>query len=395
VRRVTTAIRPRAGALYELVGLGMAAYGRAAFRTELIGMDRLRMEPGAVIVAAHLSDQDVPVVAGAIYRGTRMWRGPRVVRPGFAVRNDLLLPGFFAGYPPKLPILARRALYPLGIGRIMRERMRCLPVRFSNRIRLVEALRHDPDVELAAALPAARVEALLRRAESLGRPAPVRARDVLDGRYADLLWEIVDRSELETPALSGMWSGRLVESGSDLRALGEFLRAGGALVVFPHGFPSPDGGIDTLDRRVGRLLHRLAPGTIQPLGLAYDPLVRGRPRAFVSTGAEFGPLPRRGGEREVLAALRAATPLTAGLIVALDAVRRGAAPHLSSAVAAAERAVADANREGRPVEPSLRDVRLAARRIGEAVQAIQVLGATHPLVLRTARTYATSLEEAA
>jgi hypothetical protein len=387
-------MKPRAGPLYELVGLGMAAYGQLAFRTEAIGLDRVRLAPGTVLVAAHLSDADVPVVAGAVYRGARLWRSPRVLRPGFAVSNDLLDPGFLAGYPPGLPIPLRRLLWPLAIRRVMRGRLRCLPIRFTDRARLVEVLRHDPGLRLDAILPPAGLDPLLRRAARLRRPIPVTAGDVLEGGYADLLWTYVRRAELDAPALASLWARRLVESSLEVRALGAYLSAGGSLVLFPHGQPSADGSIAELDARAGRLVHRLARGAIQPLGLAYDPLVRGRPRAFVAGGAPLVLPSRRESGAAVIAALRAATPLTAGHLAAELAMRDGSVPGAGRLAREAARGIAAARERGRPVEPALLDPRRADR-LAEARAAVERLGARHPIVARTALTYATALDRAA
>ena len=65
--------RPPAPLLYELVGVGMTAYARLVHRTVVLGVDRLRLEPGVVLVSTHLSDADVPVLGGALYGGARLW----------------------------------------------------------------------------------------------------------------------------------------------------------------------------------------------------------------------------------------------------------------------------------------------------------------------------------
>ncbi|HEY4280540.1 MAG TPA: hypothetical protein VGM91_20120 [Conexibacter sp.] len=384
----------RAPRLYEYVGAGMAGWGRVAHRTVGLGLDRLRLEPGIVHVCAHLSDDDVPVVAGALYSGRHLWRNAEPTRPYFAVRNDLLLPGFLAGYPPGLPIALRRALFGLDIGHVMQSRVRCIPVRFSDRLRLIEALRARPEVVLAGALSAARVDAFRRRAARLQRPEPVTARDVLDGGYADLLWELVSPDELGGPTWETMWGEHMAQSGLEVRRLIRLVRGGGSLVLFPHGFPSPDGGIGALDPRVGRLLHHVRPVAIQPLGLAYDPLVRGRPRAFVASAPTLERPPRDGGERIVLDALRRATPLTCGLVVAHEVVAHGRVPSATIVRAAVDRALARADDEGRPVEPALAGRGTRDARVLEAIEAAHRLGPSNRLVQRSARTLAAAWEAA-
>jgi 1-acyl-sn-glycerol-3-phosphate acyltransferase len=381
--------RPPAPLLYELVGAGMTAYGRLVHRTVVLGLERLRLEPGVVLVSTHLSDADVPVLAGALYGGARLWEDPAASRPSFAVANDLLLPGYLAGYPRGLPRLVRRALWPLGIGPVMTRWVRCLPIRHADRLRLVEALRALPQVELASALPPALVEQLQRRAVELGEPEPRLARDVLDGRYADLLWQSLGRAELDAPALDGVWEERLRASAADLRRLIRHVRGGGALILFPHGELSPDGAIAPLDPRSARLVRLARPTAVQPVAIAHDPFTRGRPRAFVGIGEARGAPGRRDGARELLAALRETTPLACGPVVA-HAVAGGAA-----AAPAVERATERARRDGRPIEPALEEEGARRARVEEAVHAVLRLGVGHPSVRRAARTYASMLEPAA
>jgi 1-acyl-sn-glycerol-3-phosphate acyltransferase len=386
--------RPPAPLLYELVGAGMAAYGRLVHRTVVLGIERVRLEPGVILVSTHLSDADVPVLGGALYGGARMWADPTLARPSFAVANDLLISGYLAGYPRGLPLALRRALWPVGIGSVMRRWVRCLPVRHADRLRLVEALRALPDLDLAEALPPAQLDAIRRRAAELGEPAPRVARDVLAGRYADLLWHDMTAADLNGPALTGLWEERLRESAADLRRLIRHVRDGGALILFPHGQLSPDGAIGPLDPRPARLLHLARPTAVQPVAIAHDPLVRGRPRAFVGIGEARGAPGRKGGEVELLNALRRTMPLACGLAVA-HAVAEGNIPARPDALTrAVEAAVERALREGRPIEPALEEDTARGARVEEAARAVRRLGAAHPSVRRAARTYATMLEPA-
>jgi 1-acyl-sn-glycerol-3-phosphate acyltransferase len=378
--------------LYELVGAGMAAYARAVHRVVVLGLERLRLEPRVVLVSTHLSDADVPVLAGGLYSGAHMWRDPGVTRPAFAVSNDLLLRGYLAGYPRNLPLALRRALWPIGVGPVMQRWVRCMPVCFADRQRLVEALRARPDLELADALAPALLDGLSRRAAAIGQPPPRRARDVLSGSYADLLWEDVDAAQLDGPPLAGLWEQRLQESAADLRGLVRHVRDGGALIIFPHGERSPDGAIAPLDARAVRLLHVAHPDAVQPLAIAHDPLTRLRPRAFFAIGEPLDPPGRRGGERELLAALRRTTPLTAGLIVA-HALTTGTPPG-DPLAAAVDRALEEARAVGRPIEPALEDAPARAARVAEAARAVRRLGADHEHVRRAALTYATMVEPA-
>jgi hypothetical protein len=384
--------RPPPPLLYELVGIGMTAYARLAHRTVVLGVERLRLEPGVVLVSTHLSDADVPVLGGALYGGARMWSDPALARPSFAVANDLLLPGYLAGYPRGLPLAVRRALWPVAIGPVMRRWVRCLPIRHADRLRLVEALRALPDLELAEALPPTLLEALRRRAAAFGEPAPRLARDVLDGRYADLLWHDMTPAELDGPALAGLWDTRLRASAADLRQLIRHVRGGGALILFPHGQLSPDGAIGPLDPRPARLIHIARPTAVQPVAIAHDPFSRLRPRAFVGIGEARDAPSREHGARELLTALRQTMPLACGLTVAHAVAREGLPARTSPVNDAVERAVERARRDGRAIEPALEYESARQRRVREAMRAVRRLGVAHPSVRRAARTYATMLE---
>jgi hypothetical protein len=385
--------RPPSPLLYELVGLGMTAYTGLVYRGVLLGRDRLRLEPGVVLASTHLSDADVPVLAGALYRGAEMWRDPEVTRPSFAVRNDLLAPGYLAGYPRGMPLALRRALWPLGIGPVMRRWVRCLPVRFADRMRLVEVLRRLPDLDLAAALTPRRFEALCRRAAQLGRPPPRLGRDVLSGAYADLVWEDVERDELDGPEFDELWKERLAASALDLRLLIRHVRGGGALILFPHGEVSSDGAIGPLDDRAARFLRSARAVAVQPVAIAHDPLTRGRPRAFVGVGEAFDPPARKGGARALVAALRGAMPLACGQVVAHAMTVGGVSAETSGAAKALERAVERAHNDGRPIEPALEAGGARRRaRVEEAVAAARRLGPGHPAVRRAACTYGSALE---
>ena len=386
--------RPPSPLLYELVGLGMAAYARRAHRVVVLGIARLRLEPGVVLASTHLSDADVPVLAGGIYRGAHMWHEPGLTRPSFAVSNDLLLRGYLAGYPRRLPRALRGALWPIGVGPVMRRWVRCMPVRFADRMRWAEALRALPHLDLAEELPPQLLDELGRRAAGLGEPRPRLARDVLSGSYADLLWRDVDRADLDGPAFAALWQRRLHESAADVRELIRHIRGGGALVIFPHGERSPDGAIGPLDPRSARLLHLARPAAVQPLAIAHDPFARGRPRAFLSIGEALGPPPRRDGERELLAALRRTMPLTCGLAVAHAVADRTAPMRTADLASVVRRALERARRDGRPVEPALEHDSARSDRIAEAERAVRRLGPGHPSVRRAARTYQTMLEPA-
>ena len=347
--------------LYDVVAAGMWTYSRAAFRVTTLAPP-FRLRPRSLILVTHRRESDVPVVSPQIYFGARLWRN-RSPRMSFAARDDMFLPGFFAGFPANLPTPARRLLFPVGIARWL-PAVEVHPLRSASVARLGEVVRARANEPLAAMLAPAEASAFLARAASVGLRAPVRAADVLRGEYADLLWRAVSPADAAGIGAEAFWSRRAAQAATDFRAVVELVRSGGVLVVFPEGRPSPDGEIGPLQRGIAALVRRSEPEEILPVALAYDPLTRGRTRVAVAIGPAEPP-PAEPIEALALALLRRTMPLTAGQIVA-ESVSAGRA----AAPLAAE-AVDEALSVSRPIEPDLLDRRRRARRIGEALAAAE------------------------
>ncbi|HEX7084542.1 MAG TPA: hypothetical protein VF186_10550 [Gaiellaceae bacterium] len=337
-----------AGALYDLVALGMRAYVGARFSVRVFGAERLRLDPGTLVVATHRSDDDAPLLCGTLYVAARLWRRRRE-RVAFAVRDDLFEPGFFAGYPKGVPLPVRRLVWPLSIGATLRDRLGCLPIRSATGMRLAQLLRGAPELPVER-LPDDVREAVARRAARLGIEAPGRGGDLLEPRFSDLLWRVVDRDEVTAPELlDPVWRARAGAALDDLRGLVDLVRGGGRLLLFPEGRPSPDGAIGPLMPGFSTLVRRGRATRVQPVALAYDPLAPGRTRAYVSVGESFVPQ-LDSLDETILASLRRAMPLTAGQLAAEAALDGGTLPPRVVA-SAVERALA----ERRPVEPRLLD----------------------------------------
>ena len=356
--------------LYDAVAGGMWAYSHAAFRVVTLGPEPLRLVPGTLIVATHRRETDVPVVGPPLYLRAGLWRSrDELARLSFAARDDLFLPGFVAGFPTSLPPRARRTLFPVGFGRWLPS-VHVHPLRSASVARLGEALRERPDDPLEDGVEPAMRERLLERACRVGLREPTTVRDVLRGEYGDLLWEPV--TPRNVAGLETFWARRTARASDDFRALVGLLEAGGRLLVFPEGRPSPDGAIGPLQRGLGALVRRGRPAALVPVAVAYDPLVRGRTRAVVAIGDAAVP-PSDAVEEAALALLRATMPLTAGQIVAA-----GVDP---------DAAVADAKAADRPVDPRLLDRRLRRAALAEAAGAA---AARPEAVAYLAREYATA-----
>jgi hypothetical protein len=347
--------------LYDAVGHGMWVYSRAAFRLSLFDPEGFAPEPGTMVVITHRRETDVPVICPPFYFGMG-GRHNTTGRMHFAARDDMFLPGFFAGFPPDLPPRARRLLYRVGVGRWL-PRVNVFPIRSAHVARAGEVLVARADLPLAELLAEEDAAAFVERAAADGLAPPARAGDVLRGRFADLLWKPITPDD--RPGLDDFWSARAAQAAGDFRKLVEIVRDGNVLLVFPEGRPSLDGEIGPIRPGVGALVRRGRPAAVRPLAIAYDPLVKGRTRVHLVHGPP-AQLPRDDVEGALLALLRRTMPLTCGQVVAtlLEAGAEAEVPALERELADA---VAAAQEEGRPVEPDLESPEGRRRRLAEAL----------------------------
>jgi 1-acyl-sn-glycerol-3-phosphate acyltransferase len=360
------------------VAAGMTAYVHLQFRPTVFGLANLRLEPGTIVAPNHRSDNDVPVLVAALYPHWAKAVARGAPWPTFAADDHAFLKGFLGGYPEHLPLWLRRLLWPIRVGGVLERHLQCVPVREPTRMRLVEVLRADPTLPLDGQLPPELRAALVRRAAQCRRPSPQRADDVLRGIYADLLWTVVDREQVGRHG--DVWRDHLRAAVRDFKQLANALRSGGLVVIYPEGELSPDGRIAPLKPGLASLARRGRARLVQPVAVSYDPLAGGRARAYVSVAPAIDAAPG-GLTDEVAHALRRATPLTAGQIVASQLVH-GAALARELDVAAAgwiERARADE----RPIEPALRGPHRSALLRGVRRRALR-LGPAHPVILRLA-----------
>ena len=244
--------------------------------------------------------------------------------------------------------------------------MQVYPLRSASVARLGEVLRERTADALTDLIPAEELERFEARARACGLPPPFRADDVLRGEYADLLWRPVSRRHPAGSGLDGFWSRRAARAAADFRALVDVVSEGGILLVFPEGRPSSDGRIGPVERGIAALVRRAQPSRLQPVAPAYDPLTRGRTRAFVSLGEPSAP-PSNAIEDTVLRLLRRTTPLTCGQVVAARVSEAGRGEASGRVLA---EAVEAALSEGRNVEPDLLEPRGRRRRLEDALAAL-------------------------
>jgi 1-acyl-sn-glycerol-3-phosphate acyltransferase len=371
--------------LYDAVGYGMWAYSNAAFRVDVLGPRPFPLEPGTLLVATHRRETDVPIICPPLFLATGGHRN-RTNRLHFAARDDMFLPGFFAGFPPALRPRVRRALYPLAVARWL-PLVNVFPIRSASVARLGEVLAARPGEPLAELLPAEGAAAFHARASAAGRQVPVLAMEVLRGEYADLLWRPVSPGAGVRDGLDDFWSRRAARAAGDFRTLVELVRARRTLIVFPEGRPSPDGELGPIRPGIGALVRRGKPTAVRPLALAYDPLVRGRTRVHYVLGNPVD-APAQDAEGALLALLKRTMPLTCGQVVAA-ALEGGAEADPPALEQRLEGAVAAAKAEGRPVERDLATEKGRRQRLAEALAAAPTHAADLPVL---AREYASARE---
>lgn len=365
--------------LYDAVAYGMWAYSNAAFRVEAFVAPGCRLEPGTLIVSTHRKETDAPALCPPLYFAGRM-RGDRRVRMHFAARDDMFLPGFFAGFPEGLSPTLRRLLYRVGVARWLPV-VDVHPIRSASTARLGELLRAHPAKPLDELVPAETVAALRSRAAAVRLAEPAAAGDVLRGEFADLLWRPVSPGDGALEGLDGFWSARAAQASRDFRTLVDLLRNRTTLLVFPEGRPSTDGEIGPVRPGVGALLRRGRPIAVQPLGLAYDPLVRGRTRLVISLPDQVAP--PEGGDTDafLVGLMRRSTALTAGQFAAVQLLG-GAEADPGALERELAGAVEQARAEGRPVESALLTADGRRRRLAEALTVAPAKPETLPFLAR-------------
>ena len=158
--------------LYDAVGHGMWAYSHAAFRVSRSTRGLRSRARDADRDHAPARDRRAgPAPALYFAMGRRRNTSDRM---HFAARDDMFLPGFFAGFPPDLPPRVRRLLYHVGVGRWL-PRVNVFPIRSAKVARVGEVLAAHADRPLAELLPEEDAAAFAERAAP---PHPRRGREM-------------------------------------------------------------------------------------------------------------------------------------------------------------------------------------------------------------------------
>lgn len=349
----------------------MWAVTHARFDVQVVGGGVPRVERGQVWVAAHRAETDVPLIGGLLTTRGGMWR-PGATRMHFAARDDLFAPGVVsAGL--RLPGRLARAVWPLTPGTWL-PRVRAHPVRRPVGLKLSQALGGlDSDVPLTDVLGPQVLARFAARASEVGRRAPSTVGQARDPAFARELWQDMTREDLCGPRGGELWRVHVTRAAGDLRRLIGVVRVGEPLLLFPEGRVSPDGAIGPVGDVLEVIVRRGSPASVVPIGIAYDPLRRGRATVAVNVGSPHAP---DGGPLcpLMLDRLRRGTPITVGQVVARELT---AAATSGSGVIASRgilEALADtyarARREDRS---SVRGLRSAGRRVRSLARALHAL----------------------
>jgi len=298
--RVPGRRRPVSAAAQLAVGVVLAAFAAAWCRLERAGEPASALQPQRLLVFNHKRDLDIPLLARALL-GPRTW----ATWPGrlvFVGSSELYLPGFLALYFPQLGPL-RWALMGLNIGPVLRT-LRVLPVSTPGPRLLAVWLREAAD-SFGADRP---LYALLTpewaaRLAGAGLPPGTTLARALHPRYRTALAHDVPPEAFQPHLRQRLALAAARRAQAHLGALAAELAAGNMVVLAPEGNVSPDGWLQRFRSGLVRLLKAVPGAEVVPVGITYDVLVPGRPRAFLRVGAPLSGLSERP-RREIVQTVR-------------------------------------------------------------------------------------------
>ena len=354
----------------------MWAVTRTRFDVQVLGDPIPQVARGQLWVATHRAETDVPLIGGLLMVRGGMWRRGITPRAHFAARDDLFEAGVVS-VGLHLPAPLARMAWPLSPGPWL-PRVRAHPIRRPTGLKLSQALDGlEATLPLDDVLTRDAIERFAQRPAAIGRRPPETVGQARDAAFAQQLWRDVTIADLDTPIGRGVWRAHVARAAGDVRRLIDLVRRGEPMVLFPEGRVSPAGGIGPVGDVLDLIVRRGAPTAVLPVGIAYDPLRRGRATVAISVGppiatseGPIGPL--------ALDRLRLATPITVGQVVARELIAVAASanttlatPHLLEMLAHTHDL---ARGEGRPFVSGVSSPGRRARSVAKALQALQAMG---------------------
>lgn len=265
-----------------LAGL-FASVPRLFMRIEAHGLDLDSGAPRTIYAITHKRDPDT-FASPPVILAHRGWRALTTdVR--FIMRADAFQTGFLVRLV-KQPEWLRRALRPFSVGGVLREAGVYPLDGFHSRpaeLWMREALAAEGDMPAGALLAPETLQAVAHAAGLSSEDLAAEPISRLSGwRYA---------AALQLPTGPSLFTGperrraerRMVEiARSELRAMTDWLRAGGSLYMAPEGRLSPNGLLSPTRAGLRLLTHDAPPDTrIQPITIMYDSMTTGRPRMIL------------------------------------------------------------------------------------------------------------------
>ena len=104
--------------LYDAIALGMWVNTRSLYRVTTIGPSAARLGRGTLIVSTHRAESDVPLICPSIYPRLQAVATTECA-PAFRGARVRLRSRLLRGIPGGFPLVARRALYGVGVGRVL------------------------------------------------------------------------------------------------------------------------------------------------------------------------------------------------------------------------------------------------------------------------------------
>lgn len=325
-----------------LIRLGLAGLfvtvPRLALRVEAHGLDLDPRAPRTIYAITHKRHPDT-FASPPIILAHRGWRGlTRDTR--FIMRADAFQAGFLARLIER-PDWLRRAIHPFSVGPVLAGAGVYPMDGFHSRpaeLWIRDALAAEGDQPAGALLAP---ETLRELASAIG-DAPEALAALPLAALARWRYAVA----LQLPTGPGILAGqarrraerRMVETArAQLRAMSDWLVAGGSLILAPEGHLSVDGLLSTARAGLRLLLRDAPPDTrVQPIAIVYDSLTTGRLRMVVDFAPQIVDAARLTAsqlDQRLRAAWLDAARVTCSQLATAALVLRHAQPAASSPVA--------------------------------------------------------------
>lgn len=270
------------------ISLILWASNALRFKVEVRGLENFTRTPATLVLFNHLRDSDPTIIENALFGGCDLLARKRTVG-NYMARDDMFRTGFLARYMPDLPWPARKLLSHLDLRPAFRV-LHMYPIRRVTEFSLWEALQDVLAVLGNIPIEKALREDVCKEFEQLA-PAGRRSlhvRDVIGDRYRHLLVRTNGFHKLTRECFAAIKPYEEAVIESQLEQFASLLEDGAILQMAPEGTISMGGRFGRIREGLQDLITRTRrPVRVLPVGISYDFLIPGRPRAFVGIGPEL------------------------------------------------------------------------------------------------------------